>query len=93
MDTLFPYSQYVTGKNFVGRKTDTTLLGNLLSQGENIVIYEPPKTGKTSLREISVCISFSHFSGEKVPDRNASSNGSLTDAQSSCNRAEGIRAF
>ena len=49
MDTLFPYSQYVTGKNFVGRKTDTTLLGNLLSQGENIVIYEPPKTGKTSL--------------------------------------------
>ena len=49
MDTLFPYSQYVTGKNFVGRKTDTTLLGNMLSQGENIVIYEPPKTGKTSL--------------------------------------------
>lgn len=49
MDKLFPYSQYVTGKNFVGRKTDTTLLGNMLSQGENIVIYEPPKTGKTSL--------------------------------------------
>ena len=49
MDTLFPYSQYVTGKNFVGRKMDTTLLGNLLAQGENIVIYEPPKTGKTSL--------------------------------------------
>lgn len=49
MDTLFPYSQYVTGKNFVGRKTDATLLGNMLSQGENIVIYEPPKTGKTSL--------------------------------------------
>ena len=33
MDTPFPYSQYVTGKNFVGRKTDVTLLGNLLSQG------------------------------------------------------------
>ena len=49
MDTPFPYSQYVTGKNFVGRKTDVTLLGNMISQGEHVVIYEPPKTGKTSL--------------------------------------------
>ena len=49
MDTPFPYSQYVTGKNFVGRKADVTLLGNLLSQGEHVVMYEPPKTGKTSL--------------------------------------------
>jgi len=49
MDTPFPYAQYVTGKNFVGRKSDMTLLGNMLAQGEHIVIYEPPKTGKTSL--------------------------------------------
>ena len=49
MDTAFPYSQYVTGKNFVGRRGDVTLLGNLLSQGEHVAIYEPPKTGKTSL--------------------------------------------
>ena len=49
MDTYFPYDQYVTGKNFVGRRTDVTVLGNLLSQGENVVISEPPKTGKTSL--------------------------------------------
>lgn len=49
MDTPFPYSQYVTGKNFVGRTQDVTLLGNLLSQGEHVSIYEPPKTGKTSL--------------------------------------------
>lgn len=49
MDTPFPYSQYVTGKNFVGRSRDVTLLGNLLSQGEHIVLSEPPKTGKTSL--------------------------------------------
>lgn len=49
MDTPFPYSQYVTGKNFVGRKHDVTLLGNLLAQGEHIVLSEPPKTGKTSL--------------------------------------------
>ena len=49
MDTPFPYSQYVTGKNFVGRKNDMTLLGNLLAGGEHVVISEPPKTGKTSL--------------------------------------------
>ncbi|MBO4634777.1 MAG: hypothetical protein J5669_05340 [Bacteroidales bacterium] len=49
MDSPFPYSQYVTGKNFVGRKSDVTLLGNLLAQGEHISLYEPPKTGKTSL--------------------------------------------
>lgn len=49
MDTNFPYNQYVTGKNFVGRRNDVTLLGNLLSQGEHVVLSEPPKTGKTSL--------------------------------------------
>ena len=38
MDTAFPYSQYVTGKNFVGRGRDVTLLGNLLAQGEHIVL-------------------------------------------------------
>lgn len=49
MDTPFPYSQYVTGKHFVGRKNDVVLLGNFLSQGEHVSLYEPPKTGKTSL--------------------------------------------
>lgn len=49
MDTPFPYAQYVTGKQFIGRKSDVTLLGNLLSQGEHVTIYEPPKTGITSL--------------------------------------------
>ncbi len=49
MDTAFPYSQYVTGKNFVGRRSDVTLLGNLLSQGVHVLLAEPPKTGKTSL--------------------------------------------
>ena len=49
MDTPFPYNQYVSGKNFVGRRQDVTLLGNLLSQGEHVCLYEPPKTGKTSL--------------------------------------------
>lgn len=49
METPFPYAQYVSGKHFIGRKNDVTLLGNLLSQGEHISIYEPPKTGITSL--------------------------------------------
>ena len=49
MDTPFPYAQYVTGKHFIGRKQDVTLLGNLLSQGEHVVMYEPPKSGITSL--------------------------------------------
>ena len=49
MDTTFPYHQYVTGRNFVGRRNDVTILGNLLSQGEHVVLNEPPKTGKTSL--------------------------------------------
>ena len=49
IDTAYPYSQYVTGKNFVGRRADVTLLGNLLGQGENVLLSEPPKSGKTSL--------------------------------------------
>ena len=49
MDTPFPYSQHVTGKQFVGRKGDVKLVGNLLSQGEHICLYEPPKSGITSL--------------------------------------------
>ena len=49
MDTPFPYSQHVTGKQFVGRKGDVKLMGNLLSQGEHICLYEPPKSGITSL--------------------------------------------
>ena len=49
MDSPFIYNKPVTGKNFIGRKNDVTILGNLLAGGENIAIYEPPKSGKTSL--------------------------------------------
>jgi hypothetical protein len=48
MNTPFICDKYVTGKNFIGRTTDCNILGNLISQGENVVIYEPPKTGKMS---------------------------------------------
>jgi len=49
MDTPFVYDNHVTGKNFVGRKTECTVLSNLLEAGENVCIYEAPKAGKTSL--------------------------------------------
>lgn len=49
MDTPFVYDRYVTGKNFVGRKMDCTILGNLLEAGEQVVMYEPPKSGKMSV--------------------------------------------
>lgn len=49
MESPFIYSSYVTGKHFIGRKNEATVLANLLGQCENIVISAPPKTGKQSL--------------------------------------------
>lgn len=49
MDKPFVYDKYVTGRSFVGRKTDCNILGNLLIAGENVVMYEPPKSGKMSV--------------------------------------------
>ena len=45
----FIFDKPVTGKNFIGRKSDVTILSNMLAQGENIAIWEPAKTGKESL--------------------------------------------
>ena len=49
MDTPFVYNRPVSGRNFIGRKTEVPVLANLLRDGENVVMYEPPKTGKDSL--------------------------------------------
>ena len=49
MESPFIYDRYVTGKHFIGRKDSCTILGNLLSNGEHVCIYSPPKTGKKSL--------------------------------------------
>ena len=49
MESPFIYNTHVTGKNFIGRQSETTILGNLLAAGENVVMYEPPKSGKTSI--------------------------------------------
>ena len=43
------YNRYVTGQRFIGRKEDCTILGNLLSQSENVVMWEPAGTGKKSI--------------------------------------------
>lgn len=49
MESPFIYNRHVTGKNFVGRKGDIAILTNLLNLGENVVIYEPARSGKRSL--------------------------------------------
>lgn len=49
MDGPFIYSKYVTGRNNIGFKETQIILGNLLDQCENVVIYEPEKSGKESL--------------------------------------------
>ena len=49
MDTPFVYDRFVTGKNFVGRKTECTILSNLLEAGEHVYLYGRPKSGKMSI--------------------------------------------
>ena len=49
MDGTFQYNKPVTGKQFLGRTAEVRTFANLLTQGENVVIYEPPKTGRKSL--------------------------------------------
>lgn len=49
MDTPFVYNDYVTGKYFVGRTMECTIMANLLKAGEHVSVYEPPKTGKMSV--------------------------------------------
>ena len=49
MDTPFVYDRFVTGKNFIGRKTECTILSNLLESGEHVFLYGRPKSGKMSV--------------------------------------------
>ena len=63
MDSPFVYNRPVSGRWFVGRKTECTLLANLLNNGENVCMYEPPKTGKDSVLQQT-------FSNMKLSDKN-----------------------
>jgi len=49
MDSPFVYNRPVSGRHFVGRKTECSILANLLRAGENVTLYEAPKTGKDSV--------------------------------------------
>ena len=49
MDYPFTYGNFVTGKNFLGRKKDVNILSNLIAQRENIILPSGPKGGKSSL--------------------------------------------
>jgi hypothetical protein len=52
--SAFVYDKYVTGKNFVGRRMECTILSNLLEAGENVYIYGKPESGKMSLVQQSL---------------------------------------
>lgn len=49
METPFVYDKYITGKYFLGRKKECSVMANLLAAREHVALYEPPKTGKMSL--------------------------------------------
>lgn len=49
MASAFIYDKYVTGRNFIGRRMDCTILSNLLEAGENVYMYGPPESGKMSV--------------------------------------------
>ncbi len=65
MDKPFVYDKYVTGKNFIGRKKECTILGNLLEAGENVYIYGARKSGKISL--IQQTLFNMRMEGKKYP--------------------------
>ena len=50
MDSPFLYNRYVTGQHFIGRKEDCAILGNLLTQSENVVVWEPQERNLLSIR-------------------------------------------
>lgn len=49
METPFPYDRYASGKNFIGRKSETVILESMLRSKQNVLLYDAPKTGKGSL--------------------------------------------
>lgn len=49
MDVHFTYEKPVSGKSFIGRKLECKAVKNLLASSQHIVLYDAPKTGKSSL--------------------------------------------
>lgn len=50
-DSCFTYNAIATGPNFLSRKRELSQFISSIKEGRNIVIYEPPKTGKQSFIE------------------------------------------
>ena len=49
MEIAFSYDRSVTGKQFLGRKSECEQLQKAILAGENIALYSAPKAGKSSL--------------------------------------------
>ena len=49
MDTPFIYNKFVTGAEFVSREYELNSFANMVRQGQHVLLYEPPKSGKKSL--------------------------------------------
>ena len=49
MESPFEYNNPVAGTSFIGRTKELALLCSLIRERNNVLIYEPPKTGKKSL--------------------------------------------
>lgn len=49
MEIAFSYDRSVTGKQFLGRKSECEQLQSAILSGENIALYSAPKSGKSSL--------------------------------------------
>ena len=62
----FVFDTYASGKDFIGRKNECQALSNMLDYRENVVIYEPPKSGKLSL--IRKVLSNKHMNEKKLFD-------------------------
>lgn len=55
METTFTYDRQVSGRGFIGRKTEKEQLCKALFEAKNVAIYEGPKSGKSSL--LKQCLS------------------------------------
>ena len=49
MEIAFSYDRSVTGKQFLGRKSECEQLQKAILDGANIALYSAPKAGKSSL--------------------------------------------
>lgn len=49
MEIPFVFDKPVSGKFFLGRRSESRTLSNLVTHGQNVVLWGPPKSGKMSV--------------------------------------------